>query len=109
MIDSKAAIADGEGNFTIQSLLVDDVPQGDEVLVKIKAAGICHTDWDSQSWGKPLIMGHEGSGTILKVGPAVTQFNAGDDVILNWAVPCYYCFACNEGNQHLCENNSAVT
>lgn len=109
MLVSKAAIADGKGSCSIQSIEVDDDPQGDEVLVQVKAAGICHTDWDSQSWGKQIIMGHEGSGIVRKVGPAVTSLQIGDRVILNWAIPCYHCFQCQEGNQHICENNSAVT
>lgn len=107
MLNSKAAIADGNGNYSIETIEIDD-PQGDEILVQIKAAGICHTDWDSQSWGKPIIMGHEGAGVVIKVGPAVSALKAGDAVILNWAVPCYHCFQCQEGNQHLCEVNSAV-
>ncbi len=107
MVNAKAAIADGKGNFSIQHIKIDD-PQGDEVLVQIKAAGICHTDWDSQSWGKPLIMGHEGAGIVVKTGPDVINLKEGDEVILNWAVPCYHCFQCQEGNQHLCEENSAV-
>src|SRR5882762_4938303 len=108
MLKSKAAIADGKGSFSIQSIVVDDTPAGDEVLVQIKAAGICHTDWDSQSWGRPLIMGHEGAGIVRKVGPHVSGLMEGDRVILNWAIPCYRCFSCQEGNQHLCEANSAV-
>jgi len=107
MINSKAAIADGSGSFSIQQITIDE-PQGDEVLVQIKAAGICHTDWDSQSWGKPLIMGHEGAGIIVKTGPLVSTLKEGDAVILNRAIPCYQCFQCQEGNQHLCESNSAV-
>ena len=107
MTSSKAAIANGNGNFSIQQIEIDD-PAGDEVLVKIKASGICHTDWDSQSWGKKILMGHEGAGVVEKVGPNVSALKVGDPVILNWAVPCYTCFACREGNEHLCEENSAV-
>ncbi len=107
MINSRAAIADGKGSFSIQQINIGE-PLGDEVLVQIKAAGICHTDWDSQSWGKPLIMGHEGAGIVVKTGPQVSTLNVGDAVILNWAIPCYQCFQCQEGNQHLCEANSAV-
>jgi S-(hydroxymethyl)glutathione dehydrogenase/alcohol dehydrogenase len=107
MLRSNAAIADGQGSFSIQQITIDE-PQVDEVLIQIKAAGICHTDWDSQSWGKPLIMGHEGAGIIVKTGPHVSNLKVGDAVILNWAVPCYQCFQCQEGNQHLCEENSAV-
>jgi len=108
MIPSKAAIADGNGHFSIQTLEIAD-PQGDEVLVQIKAAGICHTDWDSQSWGKPLVMGHEGAGIVTKIGPEVTSLQVGDAVMLNWAIPCGKCFQCQEGNQHICEINSPVT
>lgn len=108
MINCKAAIADGKGSFSIESIEVFD-PNGDEILVKIKAAGICHTDWDSQSWGKQIIMGHEGAGVVEKVGENVKSFKIGDPVMLNWAIPCYDCFQCNIGNEHICEINSAVT
>lgn len=108
MIHSKAAIASGNGNFSIQTIEIEE-PKNDEILVKIKAAGICHTDWDSQSWGKTLVMGHEGAGEIVAIGNAVKNFSVGDKVMLNWAIPCYECFQCQEGNQHICERNSAVT
>lgn len=108
MIQCKAAVADGQGGFSMQTIAVAD-PIGDEVLVQIKASGICHTDWDSQSWGKALVMGHEGAGVVLKVGPQVKSIQVGDPVMLNWAIPCYDCFQCQEGNQHICERNSAVT
>lgn len=108
MILSKAAIADGNGHFSIQTLEIEN-PQGDEVLVQIKAAGICHTDWDSQSWGKPIVMGHEGAGIVAQIGPDVTSLQVGDKVMLNWAIPCNKCFQCQEGNQHICEVNSPVT
>jgi Zn-dependent alcohol dehydrogenase len=105
---AKAAIADGKGKFSIEEITVEQ-PQGDEVLVEIKAAGICHTDWDSLSWGKPLIMGHEGAGIVLEIGESVKNIKVGDAVILNWAIPCGTCFQCLEGNQHICEENSPVT
>jgi S-(hydroxymethyl)glutathione dehydrogenase/alcohol dehydrogenase len=103
----KAAIANGKGGFIIDDIEVQE-PQGDEVLVEMKAAGICHTDWDSQTWGKEIVMGHEGSGIVSQLGPLVTKFKIGDKVILNWAIPCGYCFQCMEGNQSICENNSPV-
>lgn len=104
---SKSAIATGDGNFIIENVVLAD-PQPDEVLVKMKAAGLCHTDYDSLSWGKPIVMGHEGAGVVAKVGSAVTDFAIDDKVILNWATPCMTCFQCQEGNQHICENNSPV-
>ncbi len=108
MIKCKAAIADGRGNFSIQQIEISE-PKGDEVLVKIKAAGICHTDWDSQNWSKQLIMGHEGAGEVVQIGDQVKSINIGNKVMLNWAIPCYDCFQCNLGNEHICEINSAVT
>jgi S-(hydroxymethyl)glutathione dehydrogenase/alcohol dehydrogenase len=104
---SKSAIATGGGTFVIENVTIAD-PQADEVLVKMKAAGLCHTDYDSLSWGKPIVMGHEGAGIVVKVGAAISDFAEGDQVILNWATPCMTCFQCQEGNQHICENNSPV-
>ncbi len=106
-ITCKAAIADGNGGYTIDNIRIFD-PQEDEVLVKMKAAGMCHTDHDSLHWGKILVLGHEGAGVVEKVGTNVKNVKEGDSVILNWATPCGQCFQCLEGNQHICENNSPV-
>ncbi len=108
MFTCKAAITTGIGDFSIEEIEVAE-PQNDEVLVQIKAAGICHTDWDSQSWGKQLVLGHEGAGIVSAIGDKVKSFAVGDEVMLNWAIPCYECFQCRDGNQHICETNSAVT
>jgi len=107
-IQSKCAIAKGDGTFIIDTVTIAN-PKEDEVLVKIKAAGLCHTDHDSLTWGKPIVIGHEGAGIIEQIGSNVTNFEVGDNVILNWATPCMTCFQCEEGNQHICENNSPVT
>ena len=104
---SQAAIATGDGNFVIDTIDVSP-PQPDEVLVAIKAAGLCHTDYDSLYWGKPVVMGHEGAGVVVAVGSEVTHVQEGDAVVLNWATPCGHCFQCHEGHEHLCENNSPV-
>ncbi|WP_109436754.1 Zn-dependent alcohol dehydrogenase [Aquimarina sp. AU119] len=104
---AKAAIADGKGLFTLEEIEVHP-PQGDEVLVKIQAAGLCHTDHDSLHWGRPIILGHEGAGIVEAIGDQVTTVKPGDKVILNWAIPCGRCFQCQEMNQHICENNSPV-
>ena len=107
-IISKSAIATGDGKFIVDNITIAPPKEG-EIIVKIKAAGLCHTDYDSLTWGKPIILGHEGAGVVEQVGPAVTDFQKGDKVILNWATPCVKCFQCQEGNQHICENNSPVT
>lgn len=103
----KAVIATGDGAYGVDTITVES-PQADEVLVQVKAAGLCHTDHDSIHWGKPLVMGHEGAGIVVEVGPDVNQVSAGDAVILNWATPCGTCFQCNLGNEHICEQNSPV-
>ena len=106
-LQSKSAISTGNGKFVIEHVVISE-PQPDEVVVKMKAAGLCHTDYDSLSWGKPIVMGHEGAGIIVKIGSEVKSLSEGDQVILNWATPCMNCFQCQEGNQHICENNSPV-
>jgi len=98
---AKAAISDSKGNFTIGDIEVND-PQTDEVLVKMMASGVCHTDHDSMSWGNPLVMGHEGAGIVEKVGPGVSHVAPGDKVLLNWATPCGKCFQCKRGAENIC-------
>lgn len=106
-INSKSAVALGNGTFEIGNVTLS-APRADEVLVTIKAAGLCHTDHDSLSWGKPIVMGHEGAGIVERVGSGIQHLQPGDQVILNWATPCRACFQCQSGNQHLCEKNSPV-
>ena len=87
MLKGTAAIADGKGNFSIQEIEIDE-PKADEVLIEIKASGVCHTDYDSyRVWNKEFIMGHEGAGIVLKVGSNVSRVSPGDKVILNWGHP----------------------
>jgi Zn-dependent alcohol dehydrogenase len=98
-----AAITDGQGGLIVDEIEVDDNPRDDEVLVDIKACGVCHTDWDSLKWG-PSILGHEGAGIVRAVGPRVTTVKPGDRVLLNWAIPCGLCWQCVRGNQTRCES-----
>ncbi|MCM8526363.1 MAG: Zn-dependent alcohol dehydrogenase [Lentisphaeraceae bacterium] len=108
MLTTDAAVTKGDGSFSIEKINVGD-PAAGEVLVEIKASGICHTDYDSMSWGKNLILGHEGAGTVLKTGPGVSSVKSGDNVLLNWAIPCGKCFQCSIGNLYICEENSFCT
>lgn len=108
MIKAKAIISNGKGKFELTTVSIG-TPAVGEVRVKIKASGICHTDWDSiQHWNKNFIVGHEGAGIIESIGVGVTGLAIGEKVILNWAIPCGKCFQCREGNLHICEQNSPV-
>ncbi|MBX2925280.1 MAG: alcohol dehydrogenase catalytic domain-containing protein [Chitinophagaceae bacterium] len=106
-ITSKAALANGSGGFVIDETVIQE-PGDDEVIVKMKAAGLCHTDYDSLKWKKSFVLGHEGAGVIYKTGRSVKGLTVGDRVILNWATPCGQCFQCKAGNEHICEKNSPV-
>jgi S-(hydroxymethyl)glutathione dehydrogenase / alcohol dehydrogenase len=103
-VQTKAAIADGVGHFTIDTIDVAS-PRAGEVLVEIKAAGICHTDHASLNWKRPLVMGHEGAGIVREVGSGVNHVKSGDRVVLNWAIPCGQCFQCQRGHAVLCEQS----
>src|SRR5690606_1907348 len=99
-----AAVADGAGAFTIDGIDVA-APRRDEVLVEMQAAGLCHTDHASLSWGRPLVMGHEGAGIVRSAGDGVSHVAAGDHVVLNWCIPCGRCAACARGDTVLCETS----
>ena len=103
----RAAVTDGDGTFSIETLEFD-APETGEVLVAIKASGVCHTDWDSLRWKKRLILGHEGAGVVLAAGDGVTRFSVGDRVMLNWAIPCGKCFQCRRGKENICEDRGTV-
>ncbi len=98
---TRAAIADGQGSFTIEEITVAPPLEG-EVLVELRAAGICHTDHASLSWGRPLVMGHEGAGVVREVGGGVGNIHPGDRVVLNWAIPCGVCAPCQAGHAVHC-------
>ncbi|HWX20782.1 MAG TPA: Zn-dependent alcohol dehydrogenase [Candidatus Binatia bacterium] len=101
---AQAAIANGAGQFSLETIEVGS-PVGDEVLVELKAAGICHTDHASLNWKRPLVMGHEGAGVVRAIGPQVRHVQPGEPVLLNWAVPCGACFQCRRGHPVLCEES----
>ncbi len=107
MTETRAAVADGHGTYAIESVGLADPGPG-EVLVALRASGVCHTDWDSLHWGRPLILGHEGAGDVIQVGEGVMLCKAGDRVMLNWAIPCGICFQCARGKENICEDRGTV-
>jgi Zn-dependent alcohol dehydrogenase len=89
------------------------VPQTGEVLVKLVATGVCHTDKTMVSGGiaasVPLVLGHEGAGIVAAVGPGVTAVEPGDHVVLSIVVSCGACYQCALGNLSICEVGSVMS
>ena len=81
-------------------------PQEGEVLVKVAAAGVCHSDFHIMkgewAWPMPAILGHEGAGIVERVGPGVTRVKPGQSVILNFRANCGTCRYCIIGRPVLC-------
>ena len=83
-------------------------PRAGEVLVEIKATGICHTDEFTRSGADPeglfpAILGHEGAGVVVDVGPNVTSLAKGDHVIPLYTPECRQCSYCTSGKTNLCQ------
>jgi S-(hydroxymethyl)mycothiol dehydrogenase len=94
------------GRAEVEEFTIDD-PGPDEVLVRIVASGVCHTDLGVKSGtygseGFPFLLGHEGAGIVEAVGPGVDNPKVGDHVILAWRAPCGKCRFCATGQPHLC-------
>ncbi len=104
---AKAIVTNGRGEFALREVELGD-PRAGEVLVEIKASGVCHTDFDSMSWKRRMIMGHEGAGVVSACGEGVTHVQPGDRVLLNWAIPCGNCFQCRKGAENICEEKPTV-
>jgi S-(hydroxymethyl)glutathione dehydrogenase / alcohol dehydrogenase len=84
-----------------------DGPKAGEVLIEVKATGICHTDEFTRSGADPeglfpCILGHEGAGVVLEVGEGVTTLKPGDHVIPLYTPECRQCYSCRSGKTNLC-------
>ncbi|MFQ5994507.1 MAG: zinc-dependent alcohol dehydrogenase family protein [Acidiferrobacterales bacterium] len=94
-----------------QPLHIEEVeldPSGEgEVLVEIKAAGLCHSDLSVINGDRPrptpMALGHEAAGIVTEIGRGVTDFHAGDHVVMVFVPSCGHCLLCMEGRPALCE------
>jgi S-(hydroxymethyl)glutathione dehydrogenase / alcohol dehydrogenase len=79
-----------------------------DVLVRVRAAGLCHTDLEvidgSLRYPMPIVLGHEAAGVVEEIGPAVTKVRKGDHVILSWNPHCGHCFYCDRDLPILCQD-----
>ena len=94
-----------------EPLVVQDVdiapPKEGEVLVKVHACGVCHTDLYTASGADPsgycpCVLGHEGAGIVEEVGPGVTSLKKGDHVITLFSPECGECVNCKSGKTNIC-------
>ena len=92
------------GEFSLQTVTLDDL-RSDEVLVRIEASGICHTDINSQAQMQmPVVLGHEGAGVVEAVGSAVDDLEIGTRVVMSFG-SCNTCSQCFSGKPYSCERS----
>jgi S-(hydroxymethyl)glutathione dehydrogenase/alcohol dehydrogenase len=110
---TRAAVAWQAGApLTIETVDLEGPREG-EVLVEVKATGICHTDWYTLSGADPeglfpAILGHEGAGVVLETGPGVKDLRAGDHVIPLYTPECRTCKFCLSRKTNLCQRIRAT-
>ena len=101
----KGIVYTGEGAEVLDGLEVRDPGPG-EVIVRIVAAGVCHSDITAASgafgWPAPAVLGHEGAGVVERVGTGVTHVQPGDHVIISTLAACGVCKACAKGKPTRC-------
>ncbi|MCZ6453887.1 MAG: alcohol dehydrogenase catalytic domain-containing protein, partial [Alphaproteobacteria bacterium] len=108
-MDTRAAVAHEAGQpLAIETVQLDG-PKAGEVLIEIKATGICHTDAFTLSGADPeglfpAVLGHEGAGVVVDVGPEVSSLKPGDHVIPLYTPECRQCDYCLSGKTNLCQS-----
>ncbi len=105
-IDGLGVVSRAAGEPALVEDIVIDDPGPGEVLVRVQASGVCHTDLHYKLGNItdefPFLLGHEGAGIVEAVGEGVTEPAVGDYVILAWRAPCGSCRFCAIGQPHLC-------
>src|SRR5260370_260009 len=107
-IDYRAAVLHRvDAPMTVEAVVADPLRRND-VLVRIKAAGLCHTDLEvstgSLRYPMPIVLGHEAAGIVEQLGPDAHGVSVGDHVVLSWNPHCGHCFYCDRDLPILCES-----
>ncbi|RLE08907.1 L-threonine 3-dehydrogenase [Candidatus Aerophobetes bacterium] len=109
-----AAVFEGEGRLSLKEVPVPKIKRPDEVLLKVEAASICGTDVHileippGHPANKGVILGHEYTGKVLKVGEDVRDLKEGDRVVVNPNLTCGACSYCRMGMPNMCENMTTL-
>src|ERR1044072_6663485 len=107
-----AVLNEVNGKHEVRDIVLRDLGPTD-VRVRIAAAGICHSDLSlangtlAQTF--PVVLGHEGSGTVAEVGADVAHLAAGDRVVFNRARPCRQCWFCTHDEPWRCESSASAS
>src|SRR5690242_6554078 len=106
-IEYRAAVLhDAQTPLAVETVVADRLKHND-VLVRIKAAGLCHTDLEvitgSLRYPLPIVLGHEAAGIVEALGPGARGLTVGDHVVLSWNPHCGHCFYCDRDLPILCE------
>jgi S-(hydroxymethyl)glutathione dehydrogenase/alcohol dehydrogenase len=109
---TKAAVLWGLGEkWEVEEVELDD-PKAGEVMVKLTASGLCHSDEHLVTGDIPIpfpvVGGHEGAGTVVQVGPGVTDVEVGDPVVLSFLPACGRCTYCAKGLSNLCDLGGSI-
>ena len=101
----KAVVAQELNKLSVEEVTLDD-PKAGEVLVKIGATGVCHSDLSVLNgtipMPLPMVLGHEGAGIVDKIGEGVTNVVVGDHVVLSFVPSCGQCYFCQRSEFHFC-------
>ncbi|MBE8476082.1 NAD(P)-dependent alcohol dehydrogenase [Streptomyces justiciae] len=107
---TQAAVSHGpDTGFTMEDIEISD-PRPDEILVRLTATGVCHTDLATKAMlpaGIPAVFGHEGAGVVEAIGAEVTGVRPGDHVVLSYS-SCGSCTRCATGHRSYCERFEAL-
>lgn len=102
-----AVLRSADEGLKVEKVSLDPQPRPGEVLVKMKASGVCHSDYHGRiaEWTvpMPMILGHEGAGIVEAIGDGVTTLAVGDHVVLCWTPSCGKCHYCIAGRPVLCD------
>jgi S-(hydroxymethyl)glutathione dehydrogenase/alcohol dehydrogenase len=112
MREIRAAVIERAGVSSHVERLTLDEPHAGEVLVRMTASGVCHSDLHVRDgdWRRPgpIVLGHEGAGVVEAVGPGVEGSLVGRSVALSWYAPCLRCRECHRGRQWLCTGSPSL-
>lgn len=106
-IQGRACILENPGEAAVVRDIEVDSPGPNEVLVRLVASGVCHTDLtvkmlNGNGMPFPIVLGHEGAGIVEEVGEGVTDLKKGNPVVLAYRAPCEKCPACRRGDPRRC-------